>query len=189
MAELGHRSTEGGRTGLHLNLTHFPVSVRKHLRHTTKLPLTTREMLVVQQYHIIHGKILPHILPLLTNLQGLQILVGPTAPKLVGHVLHLFPSLSKVTVHRTKNAWRVAGQQQMVWSKRLLTLKSMTTGVSGLEFRMYSTSVNSVANDSSVSLCSDNKAKRIFFTDRITLSQMPPMWLARGRLNCQRTPR
>ena len=55
VAELGHRSTEGGRTGLHLNLTHFPVSIRKHSRHTTKLPLTTREMLVVQQYHIVHA--------------------------------------------------------------------------------------------------------------------------------------
>ena len=128
MAKRGHRSAEGRRTGLYLNLTHFPLSVRKYFRHTTKLPLTTREMLVIQQYRFVHGKILPHILPLLSNLQCLQKLLGPTAPKPVGRALHLFQSLSSVTVRRAKNARSeactlVAGQQQMVWSQRLLTLK------------------------------------------------------------------
>ena len=58
----------------------------------------------------------------------------------------------------------------------------MTTGVSGREFRMYSTSVNNVSNDSSVSLCSDNKAKRIHGS----YHPLPNanMWLARGGLNC-----
>jgi len=49
-----------------------------------------------QVYHIIHGKALLHILPLLSNLQCLQILLGPASPKLFDHVLHLFPSLLSV---------------------------------------------------------------------------------------------
>lgn len=65
----------------------------------------------------------------------------------------------------------------------LSSLGSILSCVSGRELRMASTSVMFVANASSVRACWPRRLLRIFWTDRIILSQTPPIWLAPGGSN------
>ena len=52
----------------------------------------------------------------------------------------------------------------------------------GLELRIFVTSAKTVERTSSETTCSFNIARKIWRTERIIRSQMPPMWLAAGGL-------
>jgi len=67
--------------------------------HIAKLPLSAGKTAVAQQHYIVHGKILLHTLPPLTNWQCLQVCLPLASPKLASHVLQLFPSFSSAAVH------------------------------------------------------------------------------------------
>lgn len=64
----------------------------------------------------------------------------------------------------------------------------LDTGVMGLSFRIFSTSTRNVLKVSSLSRHSPTSEYKILLTERMSLSQTPPWWLAAGELNFHSMP-
>jgi len=106
LSAFGMRTNRSFREPVSLSM-----SVGKHLGHTTKLSLTTGKMVIVEQYHIVYGKILLHLATFVVpavfaNIPSVA-KTGPASPKLVSHALQLSPSPPSVTTRCTENAWRL----------------------------------------------------------------------------------
>ena len=117
----------------------------------------------------------------------------PVSPELICHSLYLPPTSTNITVVLSENTWcwsrGTSLKQRWFGVRGSLSLGSKVTGVRARELRIASTSTINVASPSSVRVCPDTNADRIFRADRMSRSQTPPMWLAVGGLNFPAMPR
>jgi len=118
---------------------------------------------------------------------------GRRAPSANCCTLYLPPTSTNIAIVLCRNTWwwscGTSLKQKMVWVKSSSSLGSKVTGVRGQGLRIASTSIINVTGPSSVRVCSDSSADRIFRTDRMSRSQTLPIWLVVGGLNCQAMPR